>query len=212
MKCRGMETRRRIVEEYEVKPIAHLKLLVNQTKYSDAEATIEDEYYIFIATHNKYKYKETIQCGMGAAKDFLKLIHQKGLPIFNPLKEERAKSSSKDCQSNEDTVGNNWDPTAKQLYNASMWLIIMWNAQPDTPLFSIAEEVFKMKENSPSNAKIKSLNTIIRKGGKGKKLTEIIDGYRKDNVFKSSICKFDLLDSRIKRMTDENGMKIKSFF
>ncbi|MCI6006637.1 MAG: hypothetical protein MRZ25_00010 [Ruminococcus sp.] len=49
MNCRNTETRRRIVEEYDVKPVAHIKLLAGQIKHSDAEAVIRDEYYIFTA-------------------------------------------------------------------------------------------------------------------------------------------------------------------
>ena len=49
MNCRGNETRKRIITEYIVEPKAHLKLLANQRKNSDAKAIIEDEYYIFTA-------------------------------------------------------------------------------------------------------------------------------------------------------------------
>ena len=51
MNCRGHETRQRIVRDYEVQPEAHIKLLANQQKHSDAGATIEDEYKV-----NRYKY------------------------------------------------------------------------------------------------------------------------------------------------------------
>ncbi|MFC2584840.1 MAG: hypothetical protein ACFNVX_11620 [Lachnoanaerobaculum saburreum] len=44
MNCRGNETRQRIAKNYEVEPKAHIKLLENQQKYSDAGAIIEDEY------------------------------------------------------------------------------------------------------------------------------------------------------------------------
>lgn len=51
MNCRGHETRKRIVRDYEVHPEAHIKLLANQQKHSDAGAIIEDEYYVFSAKH-----------------------------------------------------------------------------------------------------------------------------------------------------------------
>ena len=37
MNCRGNETRKRIITEYIVEPKAHLKLLANQRKNSDAK-------------------------------------------------------------------------------------------------------------------------------------------------------------------------------
>lgn len=49
MNCRGTATRQRIVKEYHVKPVAHIQLLAGQTKHSDAEAIIREEYYIFNA-------------------------------------------------------------------------------------------------------------------------------------------------------------------
>ena len=54
MECRGKEKRRRIVEDYYVKPIAHLSLLAGQKKHSDAGPIIEVEYYIFEAIHKDY--------------------------------------------------------------------------------------------------------------------------------------------------------------
>lgn len=82
MNCRGHETRQRIVRDFEVQPKAHIKLLANQQKHSDAGATIEDEYYVFIAESKIDGKKEVIQCCMGAARDFLELINHKGLPLF----------------------------------------------------------------------------------------------------------------------------------
>lgn len=69
MKCRGRQVREQIVEEYRVIPKAHIKLLAGQTKRSDAEADITDEYYIFEAISYNGE-KEIIQCGMGAARLF----------------------------------------------------------------------------------------------------------------------------------------------
>lgn len=86
MECRGYDKRKKIVKEYNVIPVAHLKLLSHQTKHSDAGSTIKDEYYIFKAVNKRNGNEEVIQCGMGAAKDFLRLLNHGGLPIFNPLK------------------------------------------------------------------------------------------------------------------------------
>ena len=70
MDCRSTEKRQWIVENYTVKPMAHIQLLAGQTKHSDAGATIERDYYIFEAVNNENGEKEIIQCGMG-----LSLIH-----------------------------------------------------------------------------------------------------------------------------------------
>ena len=65
MNCRGHETRQRIVRDFGVQPKAYIKLLANQQKHSDAGATIEDGYYVFIAESKIDGKKEVIQCGKG---------------------------------------------------------------------------------------------------------------------------------------------------
>lgn len=212
MDCRGTETRKRIAKEYKVEPVAHIKLLANQTKRSDAGATIEDEYYIFTAIRNTDGQKEIIQCGMGAARDFLQIIDHSGLPLFNPLKGENVTSSSNSKISSNHKKIDDWNATAKQLYNAIMWLIIIWDAKPNTPLFEFKDDIMKYRRCEPFDWKIKRVNTVIRNGGKGKTLTEIINAFSKDNKIRDSICDFKLLSDKVNKITDDNGNKLKSFF
>lgn len=212
MDCRGTETRKRIAKEYKVEPVAHIKLLANQTKRSDAGATIEDEYYIFTAIRNTDGQKEIIQCGMGAARDFLQIIDHPGLPLFNPLKGENVTSSSNSKISNNHKKIEDWNAAAKQLYNAIMWLIIIWDAKPNTPLFEFKDDIMKYRRCEPFDWKIKRVNTVIRNGGKGKTLTEIINALSKDNKIRDSICDFKLLSDKVNKITDDNGNKLKSFF
>ena len=214
MNCRGHEKRQRIVRDYEVRPEAHIKLLANQQKHSDAGATIEDEYYVFSAKRKADGKKEIIQCGMGAARDFLELINHKGLPLFNPLlgnphvnnRQDYGNSGSENLQSGK------WNETAKQLYNAIMWLIILWDAKPDTPLFDFKDEVIKYKSCEPFESKIKRVNTTINNGSRGKTLTEMINVYREDNNLKEATCNFSILQNRVNNMKDEQGNKIESYF
>ncbi len=211
MKCRGNDIRKKIVKEYYVEPVAHLKLLAGQTKHSDAEAKIEDEYYIFTATRKKDGCKEKILCGMGAARDFLKLLGHKGLPLFNPLQEGIVNTRRVSSVSNDSNPDNNWNPIAKQLYNAIMLSIILLDLQPSTTIYKIRDAVVRYKNGFRFDGDIKGVNTIIMKMGNGKKLTEIINEYRKYNDFKRNICEFNLLEVCINKM-NENGNKIESFF
>jgi hypothetical protein len=214
MDCRGHKTRQRIVRDYEVWPEAHIKLLANQQKHSDAGATIEDEYYIFSAKCKADGKKEFIQCGMGAARDFLELINHKGLPLFNPLvgKTHVDDRQGYDNRESENSQTEKWNETAKQLYNAIMWLIILWDAKPDTPLFDFKDEVIKYKSLDPFESRIKRVNTTIKNGSKGKTLTEMINVYREDNNLKEATCNFSILQNRVNNMKDEQGNKIESYF
>lgn len=100
MDCRSEEKRREIVKAYNVKPVAHLQLLSGQKKHSDAGQIIKNDYYIFEAVHKITCKKEIIQCGMGAARDFLRLLNSEGLPLFNPLcNEENVPLTKKEKQS-----------------------------------------------------------------------------------------------------------------
>lgn len=95
MECRSEERRQYIVNNYNVVPVAHIQLLNGQTKHSDAGRTIENDYYIFEATSKIDGKQERIQCGMTAARDFLKKINHEGLPLFNPLHGETEKKGGK---------------------------------------------------------------------------------------------------------------------
>ena len=85
MYCRGEDTRREIVKSHELYPIAHVQLLVGQTKTSCTGDTLTDAYYCFFYKSRTGADQGTILCGEHAAKDFLQLIGHEGLPLFNPL-------------------------------------------------------------------------------------------------------------------------------
>lgn len=216
MKCRGRQVREQIVKEYQVIPKAHIKLLAGQTKRSDAEADITDEYYIFEAISPNGE-KEVIQCGMGAARHFLELLNHDGLPIFNPLHIDRNVGGHGGIDyglGGNINQGQNWNQTARQLYNAIMWLIIAWDASPDTPLFQFRDDIIQYHNLQPFDSKVRRVNTIIRNGGKGKTLSEIINDFRDKNNIRDDMCQFNLLNDIINNMTDENGepLDIQSYF
>lgn len=212
MNCRGTETREKLANEYDIKPVAHIKLLAGQSKHSDAEAVIKDEYYIFSAKNKNDGNCEIIQCGMGAARDFLKILGIKGLPLFNPLKEEHGTKESLKATESKTNNGEGWDKTAKQLYNAIMWLIIIWDAKPNTPLFEFKDDIVKYKNFEPFDWKIKRVNTVIAHGGKGRTLSELINEICQNNTVRNDVCDFSILDNRMKNIKDKNGKTIKSFF
>lgn len=212
MKCRGREIRKQIVENYQIIPVAHIQLLAGQEKKSDAEAVIRNEYYIFEAIDTNGR-KETIQCGMGAARDFLTLLHHDGLPLFNPLHlDRRGPGGANLGPGRNENDKQNWNQTARQLYNAIMWLIIVWDAKPDTPLFEFKNDIIKYQNCKPFAWKVKRVNTVIQNGGNGKTLTEIINSLKENNNIRDDVCQFNLLIDIINNMEDQDGTPLKSFF
>ena len=212
MNCRTIEKRQRIIRNCDVEPVAHIQLLSGQTKNSDAGATIERDYYIFEAVNKVNGTKENILCGMGAARDFLRLLNHEGLPLFNPLHGENGVGGAPMGGAGE--AQPVWNPMARQLYNAIMWLIIAWDAKPGTPLFEFRKDIEKNKRFEPYNWKVKRVNSIIQRDGKGRTLTEIIDDFRIHNNIRDDLCRFDLLVEVIENYTDENGnpLHIQSHF
>lgn len=211
MECRSEKKRQDIVDNYYVSPIAHIQLLSGQRKHSDAGQTITNDYYIFEAISKKGGEKEIIQCGMGAAKDFLKKINHKGLPLFNPLhyamEKEKKNQNTYDSNGNGDKILK-WNGVAKQLYNAIMWVIIIIDAKPNTPIYEIKDKIYKYKYHKPFPRQVKAVNTIIEKNIRGKILSQAINELKKENDIRADMCKFDQLIEIINNYTDKEGNRI----
>lgn len=219
MDCRSTERRQWIVANYNVTPVAHIQLLAGQTKHSDAGAVIENDYYIFRSVHKVSGVEEIIQCGMGAAKDFLRLLNHEGLPIFNPLHGEHGGGQGGNPGGNSGGNGGRretevWNPVAKQLYNAIMWVILIIDAEPNTPVFDIREKVYKFKDREPFQSQVKAVNTIINKNLPGRTLTEAIEELRERNNVRDEMCRFDMLVDIINNYTDKDGnhVEVQSYF
>lgn len=216
MNCRGKSRRREIVREYNVTPVAHIKLLKGETKTSDAGQRIKKDYYIFEIKNKHDLTKEFVVCGMGSARDFLNLIGHKGLSIFNPLRENMSFEINSTNNIREDKNKKqiqNWNETAKQLYIAIMWLIKFYNAVPNTPLFELKSKIEKKYYDLPKEEEVKAVNTIIKANYKNKRLTEMINELRKENNIREEMYQFNLLIDYIEKINRNNkGNEIESFF
>lgn len=177
MNCRGKSIREQIVIEYAVTPIIHARLLNGQTKPSDATALITDQYYIFECVHRETSNKEIIQCGMGAARHLLELTNHEPLPIFNMLRDGGG-AGGVSGPGGGGRIRPQWNPAAKQLYNAIMILIVDWNAKPDTPLFAMKKQAEKYSNYEPFIDRIERVNNIIAKDSKHRTVATILDDLR----------------------------------
>ena len=176
---------------------------------------IENDYYIFETTNKQNGKKEVILCGMDASKDFLKMLHHEGLPIFNPLRGNGRDEEENDEHRNGGSVNVvRWNPTARQLYNAIMWVIIILGAMPNTPIFDIKSKVYQNREYEPLNSCIKGVNTIIKRSFGGKTLTQVIDTLREGNDIRDGFCRFNLITNAIGEMRDKEGnlLELDSYF
>ena len=216
MDCRGEDRRRWIVQNYKVRPIAHVALLNGQSKKSDAGREIEKEYYKFEVISNQSGKKELIICGMGAARHFLELTNEQPLPLFNPLvnhieSDINNNVSNKNFQNNRDDC-NNWDVISKQLYNACMWIILIIDAEVGTPIYDIKDKIQQYKIYPPYESIVKSVNTIIKKLFKGVTLTSKIEELAEQNDLKNEIYDFGLIRKNYSNMEDTKEEKIILYF
>jgi len=196
MNCRGEQRRISIVKEYDVRPIAHLRLLNGQTKRSDAEANLTDTYYIFECTSKSNKeIVKTITCGQGAGKHFFKLLNKESLPLFNPLKSVGVHGGDGNEYSRGESKKQKWNETAKQLYNAIQWLIVCWDIVPRGTIIEIRDKVLMYCDREPFRKRIKAINTVISKGRRKRTLTQMINEAREKNDIKDY--DFSLLTSKL---------------
>ncbi len=196
MDCRGHKKRKLIVQNYSVTPVAHIKLISGNKIISDAGGDISDSYFIFTCKSNVNNMEEVIYCGKPTAQDFCKMTNQELPKLFNPLIVSN-KFDNKHIQSNQQKSNNKpqkWNETRLQLYNATMLLITIFDAKPNTPLFSIKAELETYVTYEPYFSRIKAINTIIHKSNKT--LRDILDELGQVNNLKEY--SFDLLVSRLK--------------
>jgi hypothetical protein len=159
LNCRSTHVRIDIVSNYNLQLIAHAKLL-------DAVDTIADLYYEFLCT-SKFNSSEQylITCGSGDGRELIKLANITSVPpAFNPFIEENNGGNGRGGSNDNPTSKSLWDPVAKELYNAIMWLICLYDIDPPNgPLLEIKANLENWLNSKPFSSKIKSINTHSKK-------------------------------------------------
>ena len=136
MDCRKKQRRREIVDKYDVRPLAHVKLLFGQEKLSCTGILLTDEYYCFSLKSKQGNEECTILCGHHAAKDFLCLVNAPPLPLFDPL--VHIGVGGGDNGPGLRGIGNRpWNPAARQLLDAINLLVVCWNTIPGSALSNV---------------------------------------------------------------------------
>lgn len=185
MKCRGEATRREIVQNNELRPIAHVRLLAGQTKRSCTGDLLTDAYYCFSYEERGGSGSGSFFCGEHAASHFLELLRENPLPLFNPLSLAGAcVPGAAAGVAGGRQQRTSWDPAAKQLYNAVNLLVVCWDSPPGPALADIKQKVERFGDRPPFSSQVKAVSTIISKDFKKRTLTEMIDELSIDNDIK----------------------------
>jgi hypothetical protein len=179
--CRSSAVREKLVKEYNIKPIAHVRLLNGQERRSCTNDMLTDSYYCFTYRAKESDVTDTLLCGTHAANHFLELIHHPKLKIFDPSASE-ATVTGTNGGINGNTGGNvSWHPTRKQLFNAINLIIICWRQVPGGVLQKIKEEIEGSRSQEPLPRQIKAINTIISRDHKGRTLQQMLEELRNNN-------------------------------
>jgi hypothetical protein len=193
MKCRGKETREKIVQIYDLKPVVHVRLLKSQQRRSCTGDMLTDSYYYF---HYKRKDNEneigSFLCGTHAAHHFLELLELEKLSLFDPSQANHADTKQYNPILHASDSRLQWNYCAKQLYNAINLLVVCWDTVPGQPLVEIREKVERFRQREPWLSQIKAVNTIISKDFRKHTLTQMLDELRKKEKIREF--KFDRLN------------------
>lgn len=172
--CKGPECRKQKVKEYEIRPIAHVKLLTGQSKISCTGQKLKDAYYLFDYQHKTNKQDNgSFYCGTVAARDFLTLTKEKPLELFNPFIEPpRPFNEASDSK---------WSAEALELYIALHLIIICWDMPIYGRLIKIKRSLEKKPYLKPHYDDVVFINNVIGKDSKKRTLTYMLEELRENN-------------------------------
>ena len=172
MNIRGKNNRSRLVGQYNFTPIGRVKLLPWQnSRKSAAGGSITDECYEFSYRAKSGSKGGTLYCGSTAAQCLLSLLGQSNIPLFDPFVSSQGGSGAAGQAGGGASI--QWDPVAKELFNAICVLSACCaiKIDPSLPIGKIKGRLLAKPSHQPSNNDINHFNNIINTFLKGKTLT-----------------------------------------
>lgn len=207
--CRGKEKKQALINQYELKPIAHLTLLNNQEKQGCC-GKVTNRYYAFNARNRSTDKVESFYVGYHCAEQLLNLIGHEKLRLFNPLQSLQSKSVNISDIRRENTLSDaRIDPLNLELSNAINLLCSTWGQPPRSTLLSYLEYIRQRPGDRTQDFAIINFNKILGqdkggRGGRGRRtLSQMIEELRKDNPAMKHFS-FPLM-SEILRKSNENS-------
>lgn len=176
--CRGKEKKQALINQYELKPIAHLALLNNQRKQGCC-GKVTDRYYAFKATNRSTNEVKSFYVGYDCAEQLLELIGHEKLSLFNPLQSTsiniggiRGKNTS-----SHPLIA----PLNIEMSNAINLLCITWEQPPQSTLLSYLEYIRHNPSRPTKDFAVIGFNNILGKDRRRRTLSQMLEELRKDN-------------------------------
>ncbi|MBC8729451.1 hypothetical protein [Paraburkholderia sp. UCT2] len=188
--CLGEENKQRIVNGYDLVPVAQIKLLEGQM-LKGCCGKVTNRYYHFEATPKSGGEVETFVVGYHCAERLLELIDHPKLHLFNPL----AALGGGDRGGGIGIGGNGngrpktdvsdprklMCPLNAELYDAIHLLCMAWRTVPGAPLRRTLQ-FLKDRPGQPTNdSSVERFNRIVGADRKERTLTAMIDELRLQN-------------------------------
>lgn len=157
----SINNRQNIVNEYDLIPISHIQLLPNQIKQNCCGPALTDSYYVF-SYKNKLNPNDNgyFNVGIHCANDFLKLINQHTLPIFNILINNNNVNNNQQNNNVNNNVNNQRPIINIQLENVINLFIACNNINPFGYFYRILNFV-RTSNAITNNASIVEVNRVI---------------------------------------------------
>lgn len=184
MNCRTRKKKEVFCKQYYIQPVNYIKLLNGQNKEGCC-GPLDDKYYTFsykpkgdYETQAKYFF-----VGTHCANEFLDIIRQNPLPLFNPLTHEQNSNTS---SGNSSGLGNKTQrvhPFNQELLTAINMLCITWDIIPESGLESIISFTRK-RSDQPNYKGLEWFNKMVAKDSQERSLRKMIDELRMTNELK----------------------------
>ncbi|CAG9250172.1 conserved hypothetical protein [Burkholderia diffusa] len=178
--CRGDTNKQRIVSDYKLIPLAHVKLL-NGQQLSGCCGPVQDRYYHFEATLKAGGPSEAFVVGYDCAEQLLKLIGHPKLHLFNPLSAIGGQGGGGGGAvaagaggANVNNPKNLMGPLNAEMYDAIHLLCMAWNTTPKEPLRRMLEYLNNSPTQPTDDAYVVRFNRILGRDSKGRTLTQMI--------------------------------------
>lgn len=177
--CRGSNNKSRIVSQYNLSPIAHVKLLGDQSR-NGCCGEITDRYYHFEATPKIGGKAEAFIVGYDCAEQLLTLTGHAKLPLFNPLATAGAPGGAGGVANGQNPAVT-MCPVNRELYNAIHLLCIAWDSTPGQPLRSLLRRVTTNPGVPVGKFEVTGFNTIVGADHAQRTLTQIVQSLGNNN-------------------------------
>lgn len=178
--CRGHERRVWLCREYEITPVAHLKLLSGQRIESCAGGEITDNYFRFHARRKGNPDDSgDIICGYPTGCDFCEILDVEKPALFNPLRTENGGGVNPGGGGGNNPAPEQWNPVMLQLSNAVKILLAYLPYKEDSPLSNIQEAICDYPNYRPFPKYIKAVNTIL--GSHNLTMDSVLENIERDN-------------------------------